>query len=550
VSNDVNVDSIVFDLLLAGGLTLVVGFIALVLMQRAILSNIAAVGEDQLSGPGPTPEPRRPASSRLTFAVEDATTRRATGVDRSILLRLALAHVASGLSFGIIAALLLLHLSDSGLDPLRIAVVAWAFAGPTILCLNLLIGPQRGLQFLIVLGYLGVLLVFGGFAVLGGTTGMPIGNWTLPAMLVPALVWAIYAAPSVFLLLFLNRTIRTIGPLVFVFMLVVLTGNHAALSLLEWQLTYQTTATTAANMLGGDALFWGVGALGLAAGAWPAWRSVVFLRDRYAAKRSSDLSLTVGTIWLFQSVILSFSLLRAAGAFGLMAAALPFLGWYLVLHVALRPVSAAAAKRPPTRLLLLRVFGFGRRSRRFLDLVGARWRLIGSIDLIAAPDLASRTVEPATFFEFVRGRLDRLFIRTPQDLAGRLDALDHRPDPDGRFRINQLFCADAMWRDAVTRLMTEASLVVMDLRGFGPQRRGCAFELQTLLDTVPLDRLVVLFDRTTDRRALDALLDERWHELDPASPNLGSAQPKLRLVDASAGDVRAVRRLLADATAQ
>src|SRR6266576_3822392 len=36
---------------------------------------------------------------------------------------------------------------------------------------------------------------------------------------------------------------------------------------------------------------------------------------------------------------------------------------------------------PPCRLLLLRVYGFGRRSRRLLELLGSRWRLIGSIDL-------------------------------------------------------------------------------------------------------------------------------------------------------------------------
>jgi len=85
-----------------------------------------------------------------------------------------------------------------------------------------------------------------------------------------------------------------------------------------------------------------------------------------------------------------------------------------MLYVMLRPALAAAQTKPQTRLLLLGVFGFGRRSRRLLDLLGARWRLIGSIDLIAVPDLASSTVEPSTFIEFIRGRLVRLFIRTPE----------------------------------------------------------------------------------------------------------------------------------------
>ena len=96
-----------------------------------------------------------------------------------------------------------------------------------------------------------------------------------------------------------------------------------------------------------------------------------------------------------------------------LAAALPWIAWRLTLHAALHPILKSARARPPMRLLLLRVYGFGRRSRRLLDLLGTRWRLLGSIDLIAAPDLASRTVEPSTFLEFVRGRLKRLFIRSP-----------------------------------------------------------------------------------------------------------------------------------------
>jgi hypothetical protein len=128
-------------------------------------------------------------------------------------------------------------------------------------------------------------------------------------------------------------------------------------------------------------------------------------------------------------------------------------------------------------------------------------------------------------------------------------ALDRQPHPDARFRINQLFCSDEMWREAVTRLMAEASLVVMDLRGFTPDRRGCIYELQTLLDTVPLARLVFLFDRTTHLRALETVLGEHWQRLDVNSPNLALGDPVLRLIDASDGETTVVRRLLAIARA-
>jgi hypothetical protein len=228
-----------------------------------------------------------------------------------------------------------------------------------------------------------------------------------------------------------------------------------------------------------------------------------------------------------------------------LAAALPWIAWRLTLHATIRPVLKDARAREPMRLLLLRVYGFGRRSRRLLDLLGTRWRLLGSIDLIAAPDLASRTVEPSTFLEFVRGRLKRLFIRTPEDLRARIAALDDKPDPDARFRINQLFCSDGMWKAAVMHLMSTASLVAMDLRGFGPHRRGCVYELETLLDTVPLDRLVFFIDWSTDRKGLEGVLFAHWQRLAVDSPNLTSRDPKLRLLDVSGGDPAAVRQFLA-----
>jgi hypothetical protein len=362
----------------------------------------------------------------------------------------------------------------------------------------------------------------------------------------PAVIWLLNAAPSAFLLLFLNRTIRSIGPLVLLFVFVLLLGSHVAMSMLSFDPVLQAAVTVAVALhIDGGAILWIVGAIGMLAAAWPAWRCVRWLRDRYAAKRSCELLLTADAIWLLQALILASSLFREQGPIAALAAALPWIAWRLTLHAALHPVLKAARERPPMRLLLLRVYGFGRRSRRLLDLLGTRWRLMGSIDLIAAPDLASRTVEPSTFLEFVRGRLARLFIRSPDDLQQRIAAIDHRPDPDARFRINQLFCSDDMWKAAVTHLMGAASLVAMDLRGFGPHRRGCVYELETLLDTVPLDRLVFLIDWSTDRKGLEAVLFEHWQRLAADSPNLAVPHPALRLLDVSDSDTSAVRQLLA-----
>ena len=60
-----------------------------------------------------------------------------------------------------------------------------------------------------------------------------------------------------------------------------------------------------------------------------------------------------------------------------------------------------------TRLLLLRVFALGKRSEHYFDLVTKHWRHIGSVQLTAGPDLATTTVQPHEFLEFISGKLAR-----------------------------------------------------------------------------------------------------------------------------------------------
>lgn len=538
--------AVLFSLIVAGVLTCILGVVALVLLRRAILRNMAASSGQPAAAPAE--RPRRAAAAPLTATIDSGPAD--AGLSDHILLRVAAAHLAAGLAFATLAAVILLTMSGLELLPLRTAIIIWSLAWPTVMVLSLLAGPDRRMQGLFVVGYVGGLLAFGILTWAVDTPALEFGSLVVPGFFQPVIVWLLNASPSLFLLLFLNRTIRTIGPLVLLFVFVLLLGSQIAISILSVPSVLDATVT-AGVLMGFDAyqLFAGVIAIGALALSWPAWRIVAFLRDRYAAKRSSELMLTIGAIWLLRAIVLASALFHTWGLVGVAAALAPFVAWRIALHIGLRPALAAARTRPPSRLLLLRVFGFGRRSRRLLDLLGTRWRLIGSIDLIAAPDLASRTIEPSTFLEFVRGRLASLFIRTPAQLDDRMAALDRQPDPDARFRINQLFCTDEMWRDAVTRLMAEASLVVMDLRGFTPDRRGCIYELQTLLDTVPLSRLAFLFDRTTQLRALETVLGEHWQRLDVNSPNLAVRDPVLRLIDANHGEPKVVRRLLAIAQA-
>jgi len=220
---------------------------------------------------------------------------------------------------------------------------------------------------------------------------------------------------------------------------------------------------------------------------------------------------------LFFSYDLSFS--SVLGWLGLLA----FAGYKLTAMVGLRPLQRAAASRDAPQMLLLRTFGTRRRSEQLFDLLATRWRYAGNIELIAGPDLATTALDLHDFLDFVSGRLRRNFIHDQSDLARRVAVIDRRPDPDGRYRIDSFFCAADIWQQTVARLIGQIDVVLMDLRTFSAQHAGCRFELETLAKLVPLDRVVLLIDRTTDAALL--------HEILRGSAS--ASQPHLLRVDGS-----------------
>jgi hypothetical protein len=117
-------------------------------------------------------------------------------------------------------------------------------------------------------------------------------------------------------------------------------------------------------------------------------------------------------------------------------------------------------------------------------------------------------------------------------------------EPDGRYRINEFFCRDDTWRPTVTRLMAHSDLVVMDLRAFTSEREGCIFELGSLIDEVPLYRVALLIDKTTDEPLLRKTLADRWRNMNPKSPNASDGFVRIRMIDLACGYPAAVRHLL------
>ena len=159
-------------------------------------------------------------------------------------------------------------------------------------------------------------------------------------------------------------------------------------------------------------------------------------------------------------------------------------------------------------------------------------------------EVARGRFEPDEFLDFLSGRLARGYISSDTDLDRRLAAPDPGPDGDGRYRVDEFFCRADTWQPTVTRLMAHSDLVAMDLRGFTSARKGCIFELGVLLETVPLGRVALLIDHTTDEPLLRRTLADLSTTITSRSPNATAGPATVRIIDLAGGYPAAVRRLM------
>ncbi|MEQ9399444.1 MAG: hypothetical protein RJQ04_09740 [Longimicrobiales bacterium] len=144
-----------------------------------------------------------------------------------------------------------------------------------------------------------------------------------------------------------------------------------------------------------------------------------------------------------------------------------------------------------------------------------------------------------------RRLMGRQFIGSADQLARRLRRLDRHPFSLAlTYRALPTMCRDDTWRSTVRTLTTRADVVLMDLRGFSDARKGCAWEVEYLLDVKPLDRILFLVDRDTDPGPVHRLLEASWQRLDGASPNLAQAAPEARLYHAGVQDDADVQGIL------
>ena len=454
--------------------------------------------------------------------------------------RVAMVYVLAGCTFAMImAAAVLGGLGETEFLFGRFVSLFWIYAWPIVLTINIVAAATLRAKFATVLLYFAVLAVI----VIAMNLVSSEPSWTAHATL-----WLLYdAPPSLILLAFLNRRIRAVGPLVLIFLMVSAFGSLLIISLLG---SSEAAMRLAANLgPSPEITLIALSLLGFALAAPIGWLMLRWIRKRYDAKKTSDQTIAVDAVWLLFGVVMSIEL--SPNGLWALSGLFAFLVYKTISLTGLHFIRSSSADN--RKLLVLRVFALGKRSRRLFRWLATYWRYAGSVQLIAGTDLATENLEPHEFLDFLSGKLGRSFIIDPPTLDRKLAEMDARPDHDGRFRVNEFFCHDNTWRMVLDRLISDTDVVFMDLRGFSRQNGGCIFEINELINAVSLDRVQFVTDSTTDEPFLVQSIRQSWQHIRGTSPNVLSKSPQLRMFrldHASGGELKTLLRALAQASGQ
>jgi hypothetical protein len=549
-----------FVLLVAAALALPVSFFLLWIYRRAVVRSMRArsaaatsAGSGQPSAPAGQTVP--PPSSRLELSFADVSTApTASSTGEKLFLqaerapwRAAEIYAFAGACYAVVMTVGWLLATRDTFLPVKFLWLFWTYLWPLLLTVNLVAGSTRRRKASLVLVYFAVLGVLAAVA-LARSPELTLGQLFLSH-------WLTTNGPATILLLaFLARRIRAVGPLVISFAVVAVMGSQIGLDLVGRDQRLLRWVVNLGSHLGlsCQAIFYALIFAGFAAFAVVGWIVLQWIRRRYERKRISDQSLTFDSIWLLFGIVQSIEMVFD-GWWWIFTGLAAFAAYKVAARVGFRVASLhPSGTGSPPKLLLLRVFSLGKRSERLFDALGKHWLREGSVRLIAGPDLATSTVEPHEFLDFLSGKLARRFIDSPQTLDLRLSEMDTRPDWDGRFRVTDFFCRDDTWKMVPARLINESDAVLMDLRGFSPQNAGCRYEIEELLNVASIPRLVFVIDDTTDKALLEQVARGGWSRLRADSPNRqreSNAVRLFRFTGSRSGELRQLLRWLCVAAA-
>lgn len=546
---------VAFCLVTAALLAVPLSMLILFLYRRAVsrhmraASQLVAADDSENAAYDAVSAPLFPARSRpLEVVMEDAAEMGAVGNCDAQLVRGALTgpwrngivYASGGLAFAAVMTGAVM-LAEQGEPPAytKYAALLWTYLWPAMIALLLTAAYSHAQRAWIVAGYLAVVAALAVIAMARNAEARP---WDL------LLFWSPGGGiPMLLALAFLLRAVRSVGTPVATLMLTGAIGAHLAAGWIGAGEDGVRGSATAGGVLAieGYGLFIGLVLFGFLLAMIGGWLLVRWVCRRYDRKLLGEQALIVDSMWLLFAVAHSVDLMFY-GSGWVVFALVAFAAYKLVAHAGFTLLSAVALPALRRHLLLLRVIGSGRRSESLFDDLRNLWQHVGSVTMVAGPDLITRMIEPHEVLEFLTGRLSRRFVAGRADLEERLQLLDDRQDPDGRYRLNEFFCHDSTWQMTVRRLAMTSDAVLVDLRGFEARHLGCTFEIGALIGSVSLSKVVFLTDAGTDHALLENVLQEQWSKRSARGPlvPVGSTARVVRMSTRTAGSMRRLLELL------
>jgi hypothetical protein len=526
-------------------ITIPISWVLLQLYKRAVTRAMAKLSKhpDVLQPVKQSPIPAVPPQTQLSIRIldpDEMPKRAASSMVHDTLLKApakaSLVYLLAGLGFAAIMTWGRLTADQTSINPIRMAITLLLYSWPIVLAVQYIAGTTRKRWLTPLALYWSLYLFVACFDI--------ARNPNLHLIEIIALWGIINLLTTLAWVIVLHRKLRAVSPLVLIFLLLALTGALFMLELFLYNDLVQVIIATLLKPLG-EVLGWVFvnGLIGLLWFCVFGWLALRWIRWQYQRQRLSDQIIILDALWLL-FVAMDGTTIVFQGVSWLLILPLAFLSYKILVELGFRWFSRHPKPANPPCLLLLRVFSLGRRSEQLFDAVSTHWRYLGRIQMIAGPDLATTTIEPHEFLDYVSGRLGHNFIDSPEKLESALAANKHEPDRDGRYRVAEYFCYGDTWQMVMRRLEDSCEVVLMDLRGFSPQNQGCIFEINTLINHMPLNQVIFTVDETSDQEFLRRTIDSAWKNVSIHSPNRDLEDPSVTFFRYHSGKDLPLERLL------
>ena len=151
----------------------------------------------------------------------------------------------------------------------------------------------------------------------------------------------------------------------------------------------------------------------------------------------------------------------------------------------------------------------------------------------------------ALYFKYWKFKISRSYAKDHESIKSKIAKVMQKPrKQDMTFKNLPMFCFDNTWKLAVSEFIKNSKVILMDLRGFSTERKGCEYEIDFLLDTFPINGILFLVDMASDKQLVQHTINERWEFLRTNSPNMNLENPEAKIFISKMQDENEVQTLI------